>query len=56
MFKAIIAIALAVGAIAGGLLALRRSASAGMPDRDVLERAKRRAQAQRRAEEVDRDN
>lgn len=48
--KAIIIIVLAVGVIVGGLLTLRRSGRAGMPDADVLKRASKRAQDQAAAE------
>ena len=48
--KAIIIIAIAVGIIVGGLLTLRRSGRAGMPDADVLKRASKRAQDQAAAE------
>jgi hypothetical protein len=37
-----IVIVLVVALVAGGLLALRRTRNAGMPDKDVLERAKAR--------------
>jgi hypothetical protein len=43
MIRAILIIALAVGVILGGLLALRRSGRAGMPSEEVLKRAGRRA-------------
>jgi hypothetical protein len=48
--KAIIIIALVVGVIVGGLLTLRSSGRAGMPDADVLKRASKRAQDQAAAE------
>lgn len=41
--KAVIIILLVLGALLGGLLAVRRSARTGMPSPDVLERAGRRA-------------
>jgi hypothetical protein len=46
LFKAIIIIVLVVGSIVGGLLTLRRSGRVGMPDKDVLERASKRAREQ----------
>jgi FtsZ-interacting cell division protein ZipA len=50
MFKAIIIIIIAVGVILGGLLTLRSSGRAGMPDKDVLERASKRSREQADAE------
>ena len=44
--KAIIIIVIAVGIIVGGLLTLRSSGRAGMPDAEVLKRASKRAQDQ----------
>jgi hypothetical protein len=44
--KALIIIVLVVAAIVGGLLTLRNSGRAGMPDADVLKRATKRAQDQ----------
>jgi hypothetical protein len=44
---------LAVGIIVGGLLALRGTGRAGMPDADVLERAKRRAREAREHEDTE---
>ncbi len=46
MFKAIIIIVLVVCVVLGGLLALRRSGRAGMPDEAVLQRAAKRAREQ----------
>jgi hypothetical protein len=43
LLKAIIIIALVVGALVGGLLTLRSSGRAGMPDDEVLKRATKRA-------------
>ena len=51
--KAIIIIVLAVGAIVGGLLTLRSSGRAGMPDADVLKRASKRAREQAAEEDKD---
>jgi hypothetical protein len=48
--KALIIIVLVVGAIVGGLLTLRGSGRAGMPDADVLKRASKRARDQEAAE------
>ena len=44
--KALVVILLVVGALIGGLLTLRSTRSAGMPGKDVLERAKRREREQ----------
>ncbi len=56
--KAVIIILLVLGALLGGLLALRRSARTGMPSPEVLERAGRRAreldEQERREGEADR--
>ena len=43
MVIAIIVFVVVIAFVAGGVLALRRSANQGMPSKDVLERAKRRA-------------
>ena len=51
MLKAIIIIVLVVGALVGGLLTLRRTGRAGMPDDAVLQRAAQRAREQAAAEE-----
>jgi hypothetical protein len=51
MLKAIIIIVLAVGAVVGGLLTLRNSGRAGMPNDEVLRRAAKRAREQAAAEE-----
>jgi hypothetical protein len=48
--KAILIVLLVVGAIVGGLLTLRSSGRAGMPDADVLKRASKRADEQAAAE------
>ncbi|MHB8476063.1 MAG: DUF2897 family protein [Steroidobacteraceae bacterium] len=53
MLKAIIIIVIAVGAILGGLLTLRRSGRAGLPDEAVLRRAAQRAREQAAAEDKD---
>jgi hypothetical protein len=46
MFKAILIFALVIAAVLGGLLALRSSRQAGMPDEDVLKRAAEREREQ----------
>ena len=51
MLKAIIIIVLVVGALLGGLLTLRRTGRAGMPNDAVLERATKRAREQAAAED-----
>ena len=52
MLKAIIIIVLVVGALVGGLLTLRRTGRAGMPDDAVLQRAAKRAREQAAAEDA----
>jgi Protein of unknown function (DUF2897) len=51
LFKAIIIIVLVIGALIGGLLTLRNSGRAGMPDDAVLKRAAKRARGQAAAED-----
>ena len=51
MLKAIIIIVLVVGVIVGGLLTLRSSGRAGLPDDEVLRRAAQRAREQGTAED-----
>ena len=51
MLKAIIIIVLVIGAVVGGLLTLRNSGRAGLPDEAVLERAAKRAREQAAAED-----
>jgi len=51
LIKAIIVIILVVGVLVGGLLTLRRSGRAGMPDDAVLQRASKRAREQQAAED-----
>ena len=46
MLKAIIIIMVVVGVVVGGLLTLRNSGRAGLPDDDVLKRAAKRARDQ----------
>jgi hypothetical protein len=48
--KSILIVLLVVGVILGGLLTLRSSGRAGMPDADVLKRASKRADEQAAAE------
>jgi len=54
MIKALIIMLLVFGLIAGLILTLRRTAGLGNPPKEMLERAKRRAQAQA-AEEDEED-
>ena len=51
MLKAIIIIVLVLGAVIGGLMTLRSSGRAGMPDDAVLKRAAKRAREQAAAED-----
>jgi hypothetical protein len=51
--KAVIIILLVVGALIGGLLTLRSTRSAGMPNKDVMDRAKQRAREQAAKDEKD---
>ena len=51
MFKAIIIIVLVLGVVIGGLMTLRSSGRAGMPDDAVLKRAAKRAREQAAAED-----
>ena len=52
MLKAIIIIVLVVCVLVGGLLTLRNSGRAGLPDGSVLQRAAKRAREQAAAEEA----
>jgi hypothetical protein len=52
LLKAIIIIALVVGALVGGLLTLRSSGRAGMPNDEVLKRATKHA---RQSDAADKD-
>ena len=52
MLKAIIIIVIVVGFLLGGILTLRSSARTGMPDEDVLRRAKER---EKQLEQADKD-
>ncbi|MDP9082298.1 MAG: DUF2897 family protein [Pseudomonadota bacterium] len=56
MFKALLIILLVVGALVGGLLTLRNSGRAGMPDAEVLQRASKRAREQAAAEKQQQDD
>jgi hypothetical protein len=51
VFKAIIIIILVVGALIGGLMVLRTSGRAGMPDDAVLRRTAKRAGEQAAADD-----
>lgn len=51
MLKAIIIIIVVIGVVLGGLLTLRNSGRAGLPDQAVLERAAKRAREQAAAED-----
>ena len=53
MFKAIIIIVLVIGFVVGGLLTLRGSGRAGMPNDEVLRRASKRAREQAAEERED---
>lgn len=46
MTRALIIIAVVTGALIGGLLLLRSSAATGVPPKEVLERARKRAAEQ----------
>jgi hypothetical protein len=51
VLKAIIIIGLVIAVLVGGLLTLRRSGRAGMPDDEVLKRAAKRAREQAAADD-----
>jgi len=53
MLRALIVIAVVVGFLVGGLLVLRRTGAAGMPDKDVLQRVAEREREQRRRDGAD---
>ena len=53
--KATIIIVIVIGILVGGLLSLRSSARTGMPDEDVLTRAKERAKQLEQSEKNDED-
>jgi len=50
VIRAIVIVALVVGVLVGGLLVLRSRGAMGMPDADVMERAKKRAREQAASE------
>ena len=52
MVKAIIIFALVAAVLIGGLMTLRRSGRTGMPSKEVLERAAKRAREQAAAEDA----
>ena len=52
MVKALIIFALVAAVLVGGLMALRNSGRAGLPSREVLERAAKRAREQAAAEDA----
>jgi|HubBroStandDraft_5_1064220.scaffolds.fasta_scaffold3922920_1 hypothetical protein len=54
MGRAIIIFIFVTAVLGGGLLVLRRSARTGLPDAEVLRRAKERADRERAAEDADR--
>jgi hypothetical protein len=53
--KGVIIVVLVVCALIGGLLTLRSTRNSGMPDQDVLDRAKERAKSQAAAEKDEDD-
>jgi FtsZ-interacting cell division protein ZipA len=53
--KAVIIIIAVVGVLVGGLLTLRSTRSAGMPAKDVLDRAKERGREQSAKDEAESD-
>jgi hypothetical protein len=55
MMRALLIIAVVVGALIGGLLVLRNSAATGVPDKDVLARARKRAQELEARDSADKD-
>ena len=55
MIRALVIIALVIGALVGGLLALRSSARTGMPDEAVIERAKQRERDEARRDRDEND-
>jgi hypothetical protein len=54
MGRSILIVALVVAVLAGGLLVLRSTARSGMPDEEVLKRAKQRAERARADEDAGR--
>lgn len=55
MIRALVIIALVIGALVGGLLALRSSTRTGMPDEAVIARAKKREREQELRDRDDAD-
>jgi hypothetical protein len=55
MLKTVIIIVIVLGVLVGGLLTLRSSARTGMPDEDVLRRAKERERQLQREEKNQED-
>ncbi len=53
--KGIVIIVLVVAALIGGIMTLRSTRGAGMPDKDVLARARAREKAQSAKDESDAD-
>jgi hypothetical protein len=53
--KGLVIIALVVAALIGGILTLRSTRRTGMPDADVLDRAKARAKEQAAKDDADRE-
>ncbi len=51
--KALVIIVVVVASLIGGLLTLRSTRSAGMPDKDVMARAKQRAREQAAKDDQD---
>jgi hypothetical protein len=51
--KALVIIIVVLAVLIGGLLTLRSSRNAGMPNQDVLDRAKQRARAQAAKDDKD---
>jgi hypothetical protein len=56
MYSAIIAIVLVVGLVAGLILTLRNSAGTGLPSKELLERATRRARELKAKEKSEGDS
>jgi hypothetical protein len=54
MLRGILIVLIVVAVLVGGLLALRTSARTGMPDAEVLKRAKERADKARTSEDDER--
>lgn len=56
MTRALVIIALVVGALVGGILTLRSSTRTGMPSDEVVDRAKKRERELEAAEKDDEDD